>query len=43
VVQAGGQEVREGGTEEEVVEVSGRSFFDPGPLPGVEYGAVSFF
>src|SRR5918995_4590923 len=42
VVQAGGQEHREGGAEEEVVEVSGRLALDPGPLLAVEHGAVSF-
>lgn len=43
MVQAGGQEDREGGAEEEVVEVSGRLALDPGPLLAVEHGAVSFF
>src|SRR5215216_4705131 len=42
VVQAGHQEDREGGAEEEVVEISYRLVFDPGPLLGVEHGAMVF-
>src|SRR5215218_752073 len=42
VVHAGHQEGREGGTEEEVIEISHCLVLDPGPLLGVDHGAVSF-